>query len=108
MEGDSVYLVSATTSSDQAVSGSNLTDIYVLNSDSGSAFKYFFKRQGDTVAQIPTGYAYYFTDSELADETLIGRLDSSFVMENGIPMHRGVVGTYRIAGEMNRKTLATN
>ena len=108
ISGDELYLATAGAASAQSASASNLSDIFVLKSDSGATFKNLFKRADDTVAPVPSNYKYYFTEEQREDGTLVSKLGTEFVMEDDIPMHRGVVGTYRVAGEMNRKTLATN
>ena len=95
--GTSTYVVCANTGSSLSVGDSNFRNIYIFND---GAFRYFFKRKSGSSYSIPSSYAYYFTNDEFVDGSLIKTLGDDFVMENGIPMHRGVVGTYRLACEM--------
>lgn len=95
--GTSTYVVCANTGSSLSVGDSNFRNIYIFND---GAFRYFFKRKSGSSYSIPSSYAYYFTNDEFVDGSLIETLGDDFVMENRIPMHRGVVGTYRLAREM--------
>ena len=99
--GTSTYVVCANTGSSLSVGDSNFRNIYIFND---GAFRYFFKRKSGSSYSIPSSYSYYFTGDELVDESLIERLGGDFVIENKIPMHRGVVGTYRLAREISAQT----
>ena len=105
--GTSTYVVCANTGSSLSVNDSNFRDIYILKGGEYHSFEYFFKRKSGSSYSIPSSYDYYYTRDELIDGLLIEVLGNDFVMENQIPMHRGVVGTYRLAREMLKVPTAT-
>ena len=99
IEGAEVFLSTAGAPKSTTEYDSNFTDIYALADYTGIPYDYFFGRADDTFVEMPTDYSYYFSNYDIEDESVMERLDDNFVMVDGMPMHRGVVGTYRLAQE---------